>query len=83
MKNSKVDKVVLKIYDKKDGSEKRTHNCDLCQAYKREMAKGDTDAFNFYKLHINRMVKKYRGITIILDAKQAFDALPGAKPKRK
>ncbi len=79
MKNDNVNKVVLKIFDRRDGSEKRAHNCDLCQVYKREAAKGDRDALAFYKTHINQMVKKYKGITIVLDAKVAMDALPGAK----
>ncbi len=76
-----VDKVVLKIYDRRDGSEKRAHNCDLCQTYKREAAKGDRDAMHFYKDHINQMVKKYRGITLVLDAKQSMEMLPGMKSR--
>ena len=77
---NKVDKVVLKIFDKKSGGfEKRPHNCDLCQVYKREAAKGDIDALRFYKDHINRMVKKYKGVTLVFDAKHQFYALSKAK----
>ena len=75
------DKVVLKIFDSRDGSEKRAHNCDLCQAYKREAAKGDQDAIRFYKDHINQMVKKYKGITLVLDARQSREMLPGMKSR--
>lgn len=76
----KVDKVVLKIFDKKSGGwERRPHNCDLCQTYKREAAKGDMDALRFYKEHINQVVKKYKGVTLVFDAKQQFYALPSGK----
>ena len=76
MKNNNADKVVLKIFDKKYGAAKRAHNCDLCQVYKREAAKGDVDAMKFYKEHINQIVKKYKGITIVLNAKQKLEMLP-------
>ena len=75
-----ADKIVLKIFDSRDGSEKRAHNCDLCQTYKREAAKGNSDAIKFYKEHINQMVKKYKGITLVMDAKHSMGMLPGIKP---
>jgi hypothetical protein len=75
------DKVVLKIFDKKISGEKRTHNCDLCQAYKREAAKGDLDAIRFYKTHINYIVKKYGGVTLVFDAKQSLPLLSVTKTK--
>ncbi len=79
MKNKNPDKVVLKIFDRKSSGEKRAHNCELCQVYKREAARGDKDAVRFYKEHINQMVKKYGGITLVLDAKQRLEMLPGKK----
>lgn len=75
------DKVVLKIFDKKVSGEKRAHNCNLCQAYKREAAKGDLDAIRFYKAHINYIVKKYGGVTLVFDAKQSLSLLPTTKTK--
>lgn len=64
---TKKDKIILKIFDRKVSGEKRAHNCNLCQIYKREIAKGSTDALQFYKDHINEIVKKYNGATIVLD----------------
>ena len=63
----KRDKIIVKIFDQKVSGEKRTHNCNICQAYKREIAKGNADALQFYKEHINEWVKKYNGVTIVLD----------------
>lgn len=79
MKNTNPDKVVLKIFNNKTGGEKRAHNCELCQVYKREAAKGNVDAIRFYKEHINQMVKKFGGITLVLDARQRLEMLPGKK----
>jgi hypothetical protein len=64
------DKIILKIFDRKVSGEKRSHNCSICQVYKREIAKGNKDALRFYKDHINEWVKKYNGVTIVLDAKK-------------
>ncbi len=75
------NKIVLKIFDKKTSREKRAHNCDLCQAYKREAAKGDLDAIRFYKSHINHVVKKYGGVTLIFDAKEKLPLLAPSKTK--
>ncbi len=61
------DKIILKIFDKRVSEEKRPHNCSLCQTYKREMKKGNKDALEFYKEHINEIVKKYNGATLVLD----------------
>ncbi len=77
----KANKVVLKIFDKRSGHERRVHNCDLCQTYKREAAKGDMDALKFYKSHINHVVKKYGGVTLVFDAKKNLTALAGVTIK--
>lgn len=71
----------MKIFDKKFGHERRVHNCDLCQVYKREAAKGDIDALKFYKAHINRVVKKYGGVTLVFDAKTKFPSIAGTTIK--
>ena len=63
-----TNKVVLKIFDSRVSGEKRPHNCSICQAYKREIAKGNKDALEFYKQHINEWVRKYNGATIVIDA---------------
>lgn len=73
---TKSDKIVLKIFDKSVSGEKRTHNCNICQAYKREIAKGNADALQFYKDHINEWVRKYNGVTIVLDNAERAKALP-------
>jgi hypothetical protein len=77
----KKDKIVLKIFDE-DRSEKRAHNCYLCQIYKREAAKGDKDALAFYKSHLNSIVKKYRGVTIVLNAQRKPHVLTAKPIKR-
>ena len=64
----KPDKIVLKIFDARVSGEKRPHNCNTCQAYKREIAKGNSDALEFYKAHINDWIRKYNGATIVLNA---------------
>ncbi|MCL5430348.1 MAG: hypothetical protein M1504_02625 [Candidatus Marsarchaeota archaeon] len=64
----KNTKIVLKIFDSKEGEEKRAHNCYLCQIYKREIKKGNKDAYEFYRQHINEWVKKYKGATIVFDS---------------
>lgn len=70
-----TNKIILKIFDKKVTGEKRPHNCSICQAYKREIIKGNKDALNFYKEHINEWVRKYKGVTIVLDANKMPEAL--------
>ncbi len=74
------DKVVLKFFDAgNSGTPKRPHNCAICQAYKREMVKGNLDAMKFYKSHINEFVKKYGGATIVLPMNKKKAALPSDK----
>ncbi len=74
--NEDVNKIVLKVYDKSISGEKRAHNCNLCQIYKREIAKGDKEALVFYRDHINEFVKKYNGATLIFNVKSKRQALP-------
>ena len=69
------DKLVLKIFGS-GGAERRAHNCYLCQIYKREAAKGDAEALSFYKSHINGIVRKYDGATIVFNMKRKVRALP-------
>ena len=73
----KRDKIVLKIFDPKEG-EKRPHNCSLCAIYKREAKKGNPDAMRFYRDHINEVVRRNNGATIVLDATQRTYMLPAA-----
>ncbi len=70
-RGEKPEKVVLKIFDARVSGEKRPHNCNTCQAYKREIAKGNPDALEFYKAHINDWIRKYNGATIVLNAKSS------------
>ncbi len=74
-----TDKVVFKIFDARNSGAKRPHNCAICQAYKREIAKGNADALAFYKTHINDFVKKYGGATVVLPMNKKDKALPAAK----
>ena len=76
MNDENVNRIVLKVYDKSNSGEKRAHNCNLCQIYKKEIAKGDKDALIFYRDHINEFVKKYSGATLIFNVKQKRQALP-------
>ncbi len=71
----KSDKIVLKIFGG-NNEEKRAHNCYLCQIYKREASRGDIEALNFYKSHLNSIVKKYGGATIVLSVRKRVTALP-------
>jgi hypothetical protein len=78
----KGDKLVLKIFDGKNGGERKPHVCSTCQAYKREIARGNTEALQFYKVHINEIIKKYGGVTVVLEGKlkmNAASALPRGK----
>ncbi len=76
------NKIILKVYNKDTGEERRPHNCALCQVYKREISKGNTDALAFYRDHINEFVKKYNGATLVFKVKSTSKALPAA-PKKK
>jgi hypothetical protein len=76
------DKIVLKLYDKNVSGEKRPHNCSLCQIYKREILKGNTDALGFYRDHINEFVKKYNGATLVFNVKGVRKALASSKAKK-
>jgi hypothetical protein len=71
-----TNKIVLKVYNKNTGEERRPHNCALCQVYKREIAKGNTDALTFYRDHINEFIKKYNGATLVFKVKATRKALP-------
>jgi hypothetical protein len=70
------DKLVLKIFDGKNGGERKPHVCSTCQAYKREIARGNTEALQFYKDHINDIIKRYGGVTVVLEGKLKANALP-------
>jgi hypothetical protein len=76
LNNDDVNKIVLKVYDKSVSGEKRAHNCNLCQIYKREIAKGDKDALVFYRDHINEFVKRYNGATLVFNVKPKMRVLP-------
>lgn len=76
MLDNDVNKIVLKVYDKSTSGEKRAHNCNLCQIYKREIVKGNKDALIFYRDHINEFVKKYNGATLVFNVKHKRQALP-------
>lgn len=73
------DKVVFKIFDTSEGREKKAHNCNICQIYKMEMKKGNTDALEFYKAHLTDWMKRNRGITVSFDTSQAGIPLALAK----
>lgn len=73
------DKLILKIFDGNIGEPKRPHNCNICQIYKREIAKGNTDAMLFYREHINEFVKKYNGATLVFNVKPKRKELPSTK----
>jgi hypothetical protein len=80
MKNDATDKVVLKVYKEGNG-EKRAHNCYLCQIYKREASNGDIEALQFYKTHLNQVVRKYGGITIVLNRAHSAVAIELGKKR--
>ncbi len=76
MKQPSSNKIVLKIFDRKVSTEKKLHTCSVCQVYKREIAKGNTEALEFYKQHINELVRKYHGATIVVEQYSRANALP-------
>ena len=75
VKKVKSDKMILKIFDSKVSGEKKPHNCPVCQVYKREIHKGNLEAFEFFKTHINDVVKKNNGATIILERQYGMKML--------
>lgn len=76
------EKVIIKIFDEKEGSEKRPHTCPTCFAYKRAMEKGDKDAFNFYKDHLSEIARKNHGVTVVLYGKPKQLMLGSGFPKK-
>jgi hypothetical protein len=78
MAKAKSDKIILKIFDSKISSEKKPHNCPLCQVYKREIHKGNTEALEFFKTHINEVVKKNSGATIVIEKQYGMKMLAAA-----
>ncbi len=76
----KKAKIVLKIFDSATSRAKSTHTCNACMIYKREIAKGNSEALQFYRDHINEVVRKNNGATIVIDGdlKQKLTALPSA-----
>lgn len=83
--NSK--KVIIKIFDSKNSTEKRPHTCSVCGVYKREIEKGNKEALEFYKAHIRDVAERNHGVTFVLYSKKKANMLPGlveklVKPKR-
>jgi hypothetical protein len=62
-------KIIFKLFDRKKSGEKRPHTCSTCSIYKREIAKGNREAFEFYKLHIMEVAKRNDGVTFVLYGK--------------
>ena len=61
---AKPSRIVLKVFDERLGGEKRLHTCSTCHAYKREIKKGNPEALEFYKQHINELARRQNGVTI-------------------
>ena len=60
MLNLDSKKVVIKIFDRKNSTEKRPHTCSTCGIYKREIEKGNREALEFYEAQM--LAKTYLNI---------------------
>lgn len=70
--------IVVKVFDRKNSTEKRPHTCGVCAVYKREIAKGNREAFEFYKAHIMDVARKNSGVTFVLYSKAKKGILTGS-----
>lgn len=77
--NPDSKKIILKLFDAKVSGEKRPHTCSVCAVYKREIAKGNKEAFAFYKMHIAEVARKNNGVTVVLYGKDSKKMLSGLK----
>jgi hypothetical protein len=68
-------KIIFKVFDSKNSNEKRPHTCAVCAIYKREIAKGNREALEFYKMHITDIAKRNDGVTFVLYSKKKRGAL--------
>jgi hypothetical protein len=75
-------KIIFKVFDRKNSGEKRPHTCSTCAIYKREIAKGNREAFEFYKLHIMEVAKRNDGVTFILYGKTKKGVLTSSVTSR-
>ncbi|MCL5099552.1 MAG: hypothetical protein M1158_00280 [Candidatus Marsarchaeota archaeon] len=60
----KQNEVILQIFDENGEPKKRVHDCYLCKIYKREMARGNKDAYTCYVNHLNYVASREGGISI-------------------
>ena len=74
-----MEKVIVKIFDRKTSSEKKPHVCNVCAVYKREIAKGNREAFEFYKAHIAEIARQNQGVTFVMYGKPTVSMLTSAK----
>ena len=72
-------KVTIKIFDRKNSTEKKPHTCSICAVYKREIEKGNREALEFYKVHIRDVAQRNNGVTFVLYGKSKGYMLPGSK----
>jgi hypothetical protein len=84
MKNNvRKEKVILKFFDSHVSEEKKPHKCSTCAVYKREIQKGNLEALEFFKNHINDIVKRNNGATIVLDKQNGMKMLSAPAQKGK
>ncbi len=60
----KRDEVILQVFGELDEPKKRVHDCYLCKIYKREITKGNKDAYECYVSHLNYVLSREGGISI-------------------
>ena len=76
-------KVIIKIFDRRDSTEKRPHTCSTCGIYKREIEKGNKEALEFYKAHLKDVAQRNNGVTFVLYSKVKKLMLQSASGKPK
>lgn len=82
-KKIRSDKMILKFFDSRISDEKKPHKCPTCAVYRREIQKGNVEAMEFFKAHINEIVKKNNGATIVIDRQYGMKMLPATASKVK
>ncbi|MCL5412139.1 MAG: hypothetical protein M1474_00670 [Candidatus Marsarchaeota archaeon] len=60
--------VIIQVFGN-DSMPRRIHDCDLCKIYRREMNKGNRDAYDCYVNHLNYVARKQRGLSVKIDLK--------------
>jgi hypothetical protein len=78
MLNLDSKKVVIKIFDRKNSTEKRPHTCSTCGIYKREIEKGNREALEFYEAHIRDVAHRNNGVTFVLYSRIKRKILAGS-----